>query len=292
MDRKLNGRRFVTRAMALAEGGTDAMIRGRKTMGWWTPVQAGVYRIGPDGDDWLQRLTAALLAAGPPAVVSHRSAYRLWGLEGIDSWVVEITVPYSNRPVPKGVIRHRTRRVLPATELQGLPVTVVERTLLDVAPLVHPLVLAKGVDSAVRMGLTDLAALAHTVHDQGGRGVRGARKLEAIVDSLSHSGPTGSPAEVELLVGMQRRGLPTPVTPWEISTPSGESYRVDFGWPDRRKGVEVDGLDAHSGAENLERDLIRQNRLLAAGVELRRFTARAIHRDLESVLTEIEAFLR
>lgn len=291
LERNLLGKTLVDRAGVMEAGGSDAMIAVRAANGWWTPLQAGVYRIGPPTGEWLERLKAALLACGPKAVISHRAAFVLWGLDGIDSRVVEVTVPYGNRPIPGGVIRHRTRRRIPVATIRGLPVTTVERTLLDVAPQVPQAVLSKGVDSALRLAVTDPLAIARIIHEQGGPGVRGVRRLERVLVDLECTGPTGSPAEVELLDAIRVSGLPTPVLQWEVVTPSGRRYRVDFGWPDRGKGVEVDGLDAHSGPERLDQDLARQNDLFDAGVELRRFTARSIRNDLEGVVAAIARFL-
>lgn len=291
MDRRLRGKVVVSRGQVLSVGGDDDSIDMRVTNGWWTPLHPGVYRIGPASGDWLERLRAALLAAGPSAAISHRAAFKLWGLDGIETELVELTVPYEKAPVPDGVIRHRTRRRLPTTIVRGLPVTTVERTLLDVAPLVPHVVLAKGVDSALRLALTDPTAISRVIFEQGGRGVRGVRRLERVLTSLEKTGPTGSPAELELLDGMRDAGLPTPVLQWEITTPSGTLYRVDFGWPDARKGVEVDGLDAHSGPDNLERDLKRQNDLFDMGIQLRRYTARSVRRDLTAVVASITDFL-
>lgn len=291
IDRYLRNKRLITREMVLAAGGSDDVIRARVKQGWWTAVHAGVYRIGPPSDSWLERLEAALLASGHDAMISHRSAWRLWELDGLNTSLVELTVPYSNAPVPEGVIRHRTRRPVTHVLRRGLRVTPIERTLLDVSPQVPAIVLAKGVDSAIRQDLTHPQAIARVVADQGGPGVRGGGKLLSVIDWSERSGSTGSPAEVELLVGIRRRGLPEPVPQWEIVTPSGRRYHVDFGWPDLRKGVEVDGLEAHSGRENLERDLIRQNDLLDAGIDLRRFTARSIRSDLAAVLDAIATFL-
>src|SRR5690606_39429464 len=96
----------------------------------------------------------------------------LWGLDGLRTQLVEITVPYEHAPVPEGVIRHRTRRPVEAVTVQGLPTTSVERTILDAAAVVPQEVLSKGVDSAVRSGLTDPLRLMRVVADTRGPGVR------------------------------------------------------------------------------------------------------------------------
>ena len=250
-----------------------------------------MYRRGPRTGEWFERLAGALPAAGPEAVVSHRAAFALWDLDGLAAKLVEITVPYGSRPVPRGVIRHRTRRIIPGVTVQGLRTTCVERTLLDVAPLVPYSLLAKGVDSAVRFGLTDPCALADVINTQGGRGVRGAKRLAAVTGDLMVAGPTGSPAELDLLDAIRDSGLPMPVPQHEVVTLSGRRYRLDFAWPDLAKAIEVDGLDAHASADSLDRDLIRQNDLLEAGFQLRRFSPRTVRRDLDGVIAAISGFI-
>lgn len=286
-----SGSSFIPRDEILNAGGTDRMIASRIQRGLWTSPHAGVYRLGPEPSSWLERLDAAVVAAGPSALVSHRAAYVLWGLDGIDTQLVEITVPYECAPVPSGVIRHRTRREMAREIVQGLPATSVTRTLLDSARYLPLPVLVKGIDSALRRELTSVPRLWETARDEGGRGVPGAGRFRKALAHIDDSGTTGSPAEAVILLEMKRHGIPEPSPQWEVVTPSGRRYLVDFGWPDFMKGVEIDGLDAHSGSENLERDLIRQNDLMDAGVELRRFTARRVRNDPEAVVEEIRRFL-
>ena len=77
----------------------------------------------------------------------------------------------------------------------------------------------------------------------------------------------------------------------EVVLSDGQRFVIDFGWPTLLKGVEVDGLDAHSGPAQLENDLRRQNALLDAGIELRRFSAREVRRDPKGVAVAIARFL-
>lgn len=290
LDRHLTGVTLVSRSAVLALGGTDAMIQSRVHSGRWIAVHAGVYRIGPLSNTWVEALEAALLAAGPRAAVSHRSASRLWGLEGIDTIAVEITVPYRHSPIPAGVVRHRTRRRLPVTTIGSLQVTTVERTLLDVAPLLPPPALIKNVDSALRLGLTTHERIARVIGEQGGRGVRGGKRLSGVLGVLDPIGATDSAAEAAVLLEMRRRSLPIPVAQWQVTTVAGP-FRVDFGWPTLNKGVEIDGLTAHSSAERLERDLRRQNAISDLGIELRRFSGRQVQTDVKAVVDAIAAFL-
>ena len=284
-------RRLFDRSQALELGATDRMIDTRLGSGRWVRVHAGVYSTGPPDGGWRARLAAAVLAAGQGAAVSHRAAFALWGLEGLDPRVVEITVPYTRGPTPRGVTVHRTRRRLPLATVDGIAVTTVERTLLDLAGSLPRLVVAKGLDHALRRELTTRERLWDTIEEQGGRGVRGSLPLRRLLVAAEDGGVTGSPAETELVAAMRREGIPDPVMQYEVVTADGRRFLVDFAWPRWAKGVEVDGLDAHAGAEALDRDLDRQNALMDAGLELRRFSARAVRRDPGGVARAIAAFL-
>jgi very-short-patch-repair endonuclease len=49
-------------------------------------------------------------------------------------------------------------------------------------------------------------------------------------------------------------------------------HRIDFAWPERRLGVELDGRAFHDGWNAQRRDASRQNELLVHGWSILRFT--------------------
>ncbi|MGH8946050.1 MAG: DUF559 domain-containing protein [Acidimicrobiia bacterium] len=253
-------------------------------------VQAGVYQIDRRSLDWEAALLGAVLAAGPGAAVSHRSAFRLWGLEGMSTHVVELTVPYTHGPIPDGVLVHRTRRPIVLAELEGIPVTTVERTLLDCAAILPRLPLAKGLDSAIRKNMTTVDAVYDLLVEKGGRGVKGTKQLRWVIRERLHDTATGSGSEFELLYHMQMDFLPRPELQYPLFPLKGRRV-PDFYWPDKRKAVEVDGVDAHSSADRLDDDLKRQNELMDLGIELRRFSAREVRRNPQGVVAQIRQFL-
>ncbi len=137
-------------------GGSRHLIDNRVSRGLWRRVHAGVYQIDGRALDWETHLQAAVLACGPNALVSHRAALVLWGLDGISRAPIELTVPYDSRPIPDGVIVHRTRRSQQPAEARGIAVTTVERTLLGCSAQLPAIVVGKALDSAIRKGLTDV----------------------------------------------------------------------------------------------------------------------------------------
>lgn len=203
---------------------------------------------------------------------------------------LELTVPYDSRPIPRGIIVHRTRRSQEPDEVLGIPVTSVERTLLSCSAQLPAIVVGKALDSAIRKGLTDVDRCYDTLVAKGGRGVEGTRRFRGALLERILETATGSGAEFELLYHMQMALLPRPELQHELFI-NGERRVPDFYWPDRGKAVEVDGVDAHASAERLDDDLVRQNALMDVGIELRRFSARRVRREQEKVVAEIRKFL-
>lgn len=281
---------LIDRATLLHYGATDSIIARRLRAGTLDHVYPGVYDYNVTRREWVAAVHAAVLAAGPQALASHRTAGVLWGLDGVSGRMLELTVPFSKEPVPESVLVHRTRRRLPREVVDSVPITNVERTLLDLAAILPPIVLEKAVTSAIYQRLTTVDMAMLRLSQEGGRGVKGTRKLRKTL-ALLDDGITGSPSEVDLMSIMRTAPIPFPECQFEITFHEGDHAYPDFAWPDRRKCVEVDGFGAHGSPEALERDLIRQNRLFEMGWELRRFSARTVRRDPVGVLAEIIRFI-
>lgn len=287
-----SNRYIIDRANVLAAGGNDHLIARRVRMGWWEQIHSGVYQVGIRPMQWTDRLCAAIDAAGECAAVSHRAALILWGLEGIGSAPVEITVPVGSGPVPAGTIVHRTRRPIDdVSVVDGIRVTSVARTLLDACGCLPERVVLAAIDSAVRGRLVTPGGLVEMIRRKAGRGVKGTRMFRRLVSEYLDRQPTGSFAELSVLEGIDRAGVPRPVLQWEVVVADGSRYYLDFGWPDPMKAVEIDGWETHSSSTAHDRDLVRQNALLAMGIEIRRYSGRAVQRDLPKVVGEIAAFI-
>jgi hypothetical protein len=281
---------LITRGEVIELGGSDDFTSRRVRNGRWMRVHDGVFQTDRRPLSWTAKLFAATLAGGPEALVSHRAALLLWGLDGISSAPVEITMPFGSLPSPEGVVVHRTRRARERGVRSGIPVTTVERTLLDCSALLPRILIGKALDSAIRRNLTTVDRVYDLLVAKGGRGVKGTRALRWVVQERIHDTATGSGSEFELLYHMQLAFLPRPELQYPLFPESGRRV-PDFYWPERGKAVEVDGVDAHASAEHLDDDLKRQNELLNLGIELRRFSAREIRRNPDRVVAQIRQFL-
>jgi predicted transcriptional regulator of viral defense system len=119
-------------------------------------VHHGVYALGhtalrPEG----HRL-AAVLACGPGAVLSHRTAAAHWGLLRTDQTRIDVTAPRGRHGAP-GIRLHRSRSLdaHDTTHHQGIPITTVHRTLLDLAATARPSELERALAQSERLRLYD-----------------------------------------------------------------------------------------------------------------------------------------
>lgn len=281
---------LISRGEAIGLGATEKYVKYQVAGGRWLQIHPGVYQIDRRPLDWASKLMAAVLACGGDARVSHRAALVLWQMDGISSAPIEVTMPFGNLAVPEGVIVHRSRRPTPTRERLGIPVSGPERALLECCIYLPPIAIGKALDSAIRRNITTVDRVWLMLANEGGRGVRGTKKLRLVLRERTHDTATDSGSEFELLYHMKRASLPKPELGFELYPANGRRI-PDFIWPDRAKAVEVDGIDAHNSADKLDDDLQRQNELMDLGLEIRRFSARQIRRDPKGVIEQIRQFL-
>jgi hypothetical protein len=237
-------------------------------------VHRGVYAVGHrvlgrDGRWW-----AALLAAGPYAVLSHTSAAAAWDLVRSDGGTVHVTVPgHSGRGRRSGVRVHRTMvlRADDSTTRDGMPITTPLRTVIDLAAEgLRGRRLEAALDRAELLRLLDFADLQRRLEDRRGR--PGSRALLTTL-SLYTAGMfvTRSELEEAFLSLCDEHGLPRPNVNCVI-----DGDEVDFHWPGARVIVEVDGYGWHRSPSAMDDDRDRDVRLGEAGWRVLRFTYRQV----------------
>jgi len=125
----------VARSQGTSVGIAPSTMRNRTRSGRWQRLQRGVYATFSGEPARETVLWAALLRAGPGAVLSHQTAAELHGLIDEPSPVIIITVPASRHPAQvkiPGVIIHRSDAILRTRHPAMLPpCTRVEDTVLD-----------------------------------------------------------------------------------------------------------------------------------------------------------------
>ena len=267
---ELAGAQFgvVTRAQLAALGLGRGAIERRLLARRLVRLHRGVYAFGHTHLRREGHLLGALFACGLGAVLSHRSAGDWWAIWRSTRWSVEVTVESRGRRRRRpGIDLHCVRRLDPrdVTIHDGMPVTTVARTLVDLSTTMPPRVVERALEQAYVHRLLAPGA----VEDALGR-ARGRRTgtLSALLCAeASTSTPTRNDLEEAFLAIVRRIGLPDP----EVNTDLG-AYSPDFLWRDKRLIIETDGYGAHGTKRAFERDRGRDIDLELAGWNVRRFT--------------------
>lgn len=251
-------------------------------------VRRGVYAVGAAPLSFEARLMAAVLACGPGAVLSHRSAAALWGIRGSTPEHIDVTAPAAGGRGHRGIAAHSAigLRTSETTRCGGIPCTTVARTLLDLAENGHRRGLERAIDRAEEFRLLDLRTVGDVLDHASGR--RGAPLLRAVVaEYAAGDALTKSELEERFLELCGQAGVPRPrVNAW--LTVDGHAMQVDFLWPAARIVVETDGYRFHNSRRAFETDRRRDQSLALAGWTVLRFTWRQIVGDPDGVSRALE----
>jgi very-short-patch-repair endonuclease/predicted transcriptional regulator of viral defense system len=248
-------------------------------------LHRGVYAVGHRKLSGLGFWTAAVLAAGPGAVLSHRSAGALWRVREWSSRRVDITVPRRRRS-RDGLVLHETR--LPPDERdehEGIPVTTPARTLLDLAAVLDEHQLARACERAEALRLTSPTTLQELLDRYPKRpGTPAIRRL--IEEGRIVPVTTANDFERRLLTLLDVEDLPEPL----VNQPLGH-IRPDFRWPEHRLIVELDGFETHGTRAAFERDRARDRALTAQGWRVVRITKRQLDDAPDEVAAQLRTLL-
>jgi hypothetical protein len=172
-------------ALGFGRGAIDHLVAKR----WLHSVHRGVYAVGHGAIGYLGRWMAGVLAGGAEAVLSHQNAGGLSDLRRMSSSAVHVTVPGRTRRGPRGVTIHRVRRLHPdeRTVVNGIPVTSVSRTILDLAEVLSVRQLARVLEQAERLGSFDLRAVQAVMARNPGR--HGLKPLKTALAEFGGSAP-------------------------------------------------------------------------------------------------------
>lgn len=281
----------------LVELGLSASAaRKRAQRGRLHRVYLGVYSLVPP-----HRLTregrwmAAVLACGPGAVVSHRTAAKLHGLLDYQGAKLDVTVPGRRVRKPgRPVVVHRSATLVPrdVTVVNNIPCTTVARTLLDLADVVDRRRHERAFDQAEVQEVLDMAAIADQLERNASRPA--AHKTKGLLaEHYLGSTPTESQLEEAFLALCRRVGLPQPQVQQWISLPDGgDPIRADFLWPRERIIVETDGEQFHNTAQRRRGDRRKDQRLIVHGFRPVRTDGRQVFGRPAELEARLKALIR
>jgi predicted transcriptional regulator of viral defense system len=247
----------------------------------------GVYAVGHTELSRHGQCLAAVLAVGPGALLSYHSAGWLWGLWQGSPAPFEVTafVPRHHAP-PEGVVRHRARNLAEEDRalVDGVPVTSVARTLLDLAWKLRSDQLRRALARAEDLGLLDLEAI-HAVIERN-RGHHGAKRLSFALAIYEPPIWTRSEFERRFVAYLVEAGLPRPATGW-----NEVGHEIDVFWPQARFGVELDTWQTHGTRDAFEVDHDRDLDFALADVDMVRVSELQFRRESATIATKVAHLL-
>ncbi|MBE2320354.1 type IV toxin-antitoxin system AbiEi family antitoxin domain-containing protein [Solirubrobacter sp. CPCC 204708] len=159
---------LISRTQLHAAGLDDGQITRRVQGGRLHRRYRGVYSLGPLSREG--ELLAAVLAAGPGALLSHWAAAELLEVARGRASLIDVIVP-SKRRSPSGT-RFRRATIDPRdrTDRRGIPVTMVHRLLVDLTDVVTvPDEITAVIRQAAYLGLYSLLATQDAMDRANGR---------------------------------------------------------------------------------------------------------------------------
>ena len=281
----LAGRQFgvVARWQLLVMGLGGSAIDHRVMSGRLHVIHQGVYAVGHRYVGRPGRLMAAALAFGPNAALSHITAAQVWGMLRPTAQMPHVTSAARSLERRPAIVLHRVRKLDPAlmTEVDGLPVTTVQRVLLDLAGYKDTTLLKRAWEGAQRERLLDVRKVIELVEDSPGRRVK---PLRALIEEATDAPDTRGEFEDRFTDFLGDYGLPQAMRNVLIA-----GYLVDAYFPGTGVIVELDGEHWHWNRR--EQDSERDADLHIAGYVVYRVTWNALTRHPERTAEKIRRLL-
>lgn len=271
-------------------GLSERAVEHRIAVGRLHRVARGVYAVGHGRITQLGRWMTAVLASGPGAVLSHRSAAALWGIRGPVAGAVDVTMPHRSTSSDR-IRRHLAE--LPADEVtvhEGIAVTSVPRTIFDLAATSSVDRVEHDIRQIEYLRLYDRLSLLDLVERYPGR--RGLRRVRAALARLEAlpAGRTRSRLEERFLPFLRRYGLPRPhLNDW--ITVGERRFEVDCHWSGTGQVVELDSWEAHGTRSAFREDRARDRVLRTAGYDVTRISWAQLDDEPDAVASDLRRLL-
>jgi very-short-patch-repair endonuclease len=228
------------------------------------------------------RLVAALMTCGPTSFLSHRASAAARGLRPINTKRIDLTVPSTRLSPREGLVLHQSRppHEHEVTTYNNLRVSSIPRMLIELAPSETPQELDRLITEAVRRRLLNLRAMEEALARHA-REPGVAKLKQALRDYRPrHEDKSGLERTfAELIAGTD---VPPPLRNVIIG-----GWEIDFYFPDAKLVVELDGRPYHIAVRDIERDKLKDGKLLLLGISTLRITELRMALEPEAVLQDV-----
>ena len=255
-------------------------------IGWLRRLYRGVYAVGRPTLTAEGRWMAAVLACGPKAVLGCWSAATHWGHLRTNHAVIDVVVPGHHRG-HKGIrlrcVNHLDPRDI--TVRNGIPITTVPRTLLDLATVANERQLRRAVNEAVRERWLHAAAIEDILtRHEGRQGIKAFRAATAALNPGTHR--TRSDLEDDFFTLCRKHRLPTPDSNTKV-----EGFEADFHFPGTKLIVELDSYEYHRTPQEFDADRRKDAALKRKGYEVLRVSDAWLNSDPDGVAQTVNQLL-
>ncbi len=252
---------------------------------WLVVIGSTLTRAGTEVTQKLRDRAALLALRG--SMLAGPSAARVWGMPVTDDRTVLAVPAYSRRTLPGAVVLKLDIDEADIGWVAGCRTTWRQRTVFDCLRLIPKEQAIVLLDRALQQRWATLDGLRELTHANVGR--RGIRDVRALLRLAA--GGERSAAERRLTALLLEAGI----TGWranaEIRDIRGKIGCGDVVFAAEKVVVELDGLAFHITPDRFQHDRTRQNRLVAAGWTVLRFTWLDLIERHEYVLVTIRSAL-
>jgi hypothetical protein len=257
---------LLVRREAAAHGIPAWLIDDRVRRGILVALYEGVYRHAAVPVTTDMRWLAAVLGAGPDALLFGRAAAALHRFPTIRRTRPEVVSPHTDLPILPGVDVHRAVRLrsFERTVIRGIPVTSKGKTALDLCWLLSFTAAQEAIAQAVITKVISPIDIITTLERSTGRGVRGTTKLRGVALTLDELVGLESVLELHGSQEVELARVPRPVRQFEFVCNDGRKVRMDLAWPEYRLGLDWNGKQWHATPASKLRTRQRHDSIVAS----------------------------
>jgi very-short-patch-repair endonuclease len=276
----------ISRGQALDAGLSASHIQRQIESGKWLRLTPGVYAPAGSVATWERQLNAALLSH-PGSIVAGLSAARLLGFANIGKGMPEILMPFdgNGRSNVARVIRARHFDTVERRAVEGYECTSPAETVLTISMRWPRTRMERIVDEGLARGLLRVADFDNILDRLAFARQPGLKTLRRIVGERADNAYQPPTNELERLLFrlLDHPRLPAYTRQLPIEYP-GLKATVDAFLAAWKLIVEADGRRWHTRKEDFERDRLRDNAAVAAGLSVVRFTWKSLRFDVDRCL--------
>jgi very-short-patch-repair endonuclease len=285
----------ASRRQLLEADWSETQVRNRVRKGELVRIHSGIYRSVYAPESWRGNVVAATLST--KGVASHLTAARLHRLSEVRrAAAVDVTVRHGRWGARPGVVIHQSTQVdtrLDVGRYGAIPVTGLDRTILDIGAIVGVDRMGAVIDAAVRQKQTSLARLWDVWARHARRGRNGCGILREALEarSASHTIPLSEWSRMVARL-LASAGLPEPRLEFPVHDEVGRFVaQVDLAYPTARLAIELDSLGFHLNAESFVRARRRFRALSLAGWQVLPFSWEDYKHRPDDLVAQVRSLL-